>query len=427
MAIPWGLTVLWCLCSAVSAFRSSHISRCDRILSRKPAIRNQFRPIPSFAATNGAATVTGTGQAQPTSDILDKFAVDLTALSKMCPPIPSADISANEIFISAGSSYTQLWEHSTWRRHASPPHVRYARHIWQWPVSTTARRILPAVIISMLWAGFVSWAANYFPRFGIAILSKKTGASAAASALSAPLALLLTLRANSSMSRLLEAREAWARMIVHSRNLANLIQIYLVPIAPQAGILAARHLSVLGWILKAKLRDEDDESQLQVLSTMLSGDDLIWLSSQVNRPNAIVARIRQITANGFKRSPTGWASNTPLGFCEDRLLQLEISMAVVERIFSSPIPPTYSRHLSRVLTLWSFFMPINLLTLGFTTSGVMAATAISSYVFMGIDEVGMEIERPSTLLPLQQLSGKLQNAVRGQFVTQVGGGMPAVP
>jgi hypothetical protein len=46
---------------------------------------------------------------------------------------------------------------------------------------------------------------------------------------------------------------------------------------------------------------------------------------------------------------------------------------------------------------------------------------------MGIDEVGMEIERPSTLLPLQQLSGKLQNAVRGQFVTQVGGGMPAVP
>jgi hypothetical protein len=39
----------------------------------------------------------------------------------------------------------------------------------------------------------------------------------------------------------------------------------------------------------------------------------------------------------------------------------------------------------------------------------------------------MEIERPSVLLPLQQLAASIQNAVRDQVVMEGGGGMPKVP
>jgi putative membrane protein len=361
-------------------------------------------------------------------DLLGKFSVDLERLATLRPPIPSADTSAVKTIISVESSYTRLWSHSTWKGHASPPHVRYARHVWNWPKSTTFRRILPAVLMSVLWAAIVSVVAKTFPRFGIHILAQRTGASASVSALSAPLALLLTLRANASMSRLLEARTAWARLTLHSRSLANLLQVYLIPLEPEAAILAARHLSMLGWIFKAKLRGEGEEAQQEVLRTMLSGEDYSWLSSQqANRPIAITSRVRQITAFAFARSPAGYHWNNPLAFVEDHIHQLEAAIGVSERIFSSPIPPTYSRHLSRVMALWSFLMPINLVALGFTTSGVILATTISSYVFIGIDEVGMEIERPSLLLPLQELAGGLQNAVRDQIVLEGGGGMPQVP
>jgi putative membrane protein len=310
----------------------------------------------------------------------------------------------------------------------SPPHVRYARHVWKWPASTTARRILPAVLITVVWATCVSLVVNSSPRLGAAILSGKTGAGASVSALSAPLALLLTLRANASMTRLLEARLAWGRLALHSRSIANLLQVYLLPVEPEASILAMRHLSILGWLLKAKLRDESEESQQQVLRTMLSGEDYSWLSSQQgNRPIAITSRLRQITALAFDRTPAGYTANNPLAFVEDRIHQLETSLGVVERIFSSPIPPTYSRHLSRVMSLWLFLMPMNLVALGLTTPGVIVATMIASYVFIGIDEVGMEIERPSLLLPLQQLAGSIQNAVRDQVVLEGGGGMPKVP
>jgi putative membrane protein len=309
-----------------------------------------------------------------------------------------------------------------------PPHIRYLRHVWRWRASTTARRILPAVLMSVVWATCMSLAVKSSPTLGAAILSGKTGASASVSALSAPLALLLTLRANASMIRLLEARLAWGCFTLHSRSIANLLQVYLLPLEPEASILAMRHLSILGWLLKARLREESEESQQQVLRTMLSGEDYSWLSSQQdNRPIAITSRLRQITAVAFDRTPAGITANNPIAFVEDRIHQLETALGVVERIFSSPIPPTYSRHLSRVMSLWLFFLPINLVALGLTTSGVIVATMIAAYTFIGLDEVGMEIERPSVLLPLQQLAASIQNAVRDQAVMEGGGGMPKVP
>jgi hypothetical protein len=52
-------------------------------------------------------------------DLLGSFVADLDRLSVLRPPIAAADISAEKTIISAGSSYTRLWTHSSWRRHAT--------------------------------------------------------------------------------------------------------------------------------------------------------------------------------------------------------------------------------------------------------------------------------------------------------------------
>jgi predicted membrane chloride channel (bestrophin family) len=192
--------------------------------------------------------------------------------------------------------------------------------------------------MSVVWATCVSLIVKSSPGLGAAILSGKTGASASVSALSAPLALLLTLRANASMTRLLEARLAWGCFTLHSRSIANLLQVYLLPLEPEASILAMRHLSILGWLLKARLRDESEESQQQVLKTMLSAEDYSWLSSQQgNRPIAITSRLRQITALAFIDS-SGITAIIP--FVEDRITNWKQDWEWLNLF--QPYSPTYS-------------------------------------------------------------------------------------
>jgi predicted membrane chloride channel (bestrophin family) len=251
------------------------------------------------------------------------------------------------------------------------------------------------------------------------------GSSAVLSYLAAPLGLLLTLRTNQSMNRLLEARQAWGRLTLQTRSLANIAAVYLYPLNPQAAILLVRHLAILGWVLKAHVRGESIDSDQTVVTTMLGkGQDATWLLAQPKRTNAITARIRQIVAGAVLTSITTTTTNTPsssetrvsttLLVAEEKVTALEQVFGICERLLTSPIPPTYTRHLSRTIFLWIFFLPASLGSIGLSTFGVVTATFWATYVLVGIDEVGMEIENCFQLLPLQQLSAAVQTSVELQ-------------
>jgi predicted membrane chloride channel (bestrophin family) len=63
--------------------------------------------------------------------------------------------------------------------------------------------------------------------------------------------------------------------------------------------------------------------------------------------------------------------------------------------------------------MFVFFMPIGLVTSSMGVSGtVVLISAIASYVFVGIDKVGMEIENSFSLLPLQQLASAAHTSIR---------------
>eukprot|EP00565_Helicotheca_tamesis_P000908 CAMPEP_0185737492 /NCGR_PEP_ID=MMETSP1171-20130828/30513_1 /TAXON_ID=374046 /ORGANISM="Helicotheca tamensis, Strain CCMP826" /LENGTH=280 /DNA_ID=CAMNT_0028408419 /DNA_START=445 /DNA_END=1287 /DNA_ORIENTATION=+ len=237
------------------------------------------------------------------------------------------------------------------------------------------------------------------------------GASSAMAALGAPLALLLTLRANASLGRLNEARLMIGRLILHGRNLASFLRAYVQPVNPQAAIMAARYLSVLGWSIKALVRYESDDSQREVYTIMLGKKEADWLLSQpINNPVAIVFRLRQLVAD------VGMNSNNPNFFVPHSAMEacindLDAVTGGLERLLSSPIPPTYSRHLSRIMVMYLAILPLALVSSGTPSLGAMVAGALVSYVLIGVDEIGMEIENPFPLLPLQQACGALQNIV----------------
>mmetsp|Transcript_45385 Transcript_45385/g.110386 ORF Transcript_45385/g.110386 Transcript_45385/m.110386 type:complete len:488 (-) Transcript_45385:88-1551(-) len=349
--------------------------------------------------------------------MISQFANDLQQLTSMRPSEPSADESAPVALISAGSSFTRLWTPETWMKHASPPHTRYLRHISKWHLSTSAKKILPACLISAIYALVTSYIFNY-GRIGQYQLNAATkGAASAISALGAPLALLLTLRANSSLGRLNEARILWGQMVLRGRNLASTLSVCVMPFDPTTAILALRYLSIFGWSVKAMVRNESRESQQKVYETMLGKDEADWLQSRtaaggVKTPIAIIHRLRQLISKSCLND-----NSTPSNFfvvhtsMEKALEDLDATAGGCERLMTSPIPPTYSRHLSRIMCLYLMILPLASVASGMPPLGCMVASAIISYVLVGVDEIGMEVENPMPLLPLQQMSSYLQKLV----------------
>jgi predicted membrane chloride channel (bestrophin family) len=180
------------------------------------------------------------------------------------PAIPAADFSAPRALISDGSSYTRLWNHDIWNFHTlHSPHERYYRHVRKWRFSTTAQKVLPAVFIGRLWNCMVAMFGVVNCHWGgtgnkDAFAKACSGIATATSALSVPLALLLTLRTSAALARLQEARQAWGKLVLAARTLTAQLRVYIFPHYPQAAaVLAARHLAIYGWILKSYLRGED--------------------------------------------------------------------------------------------------------------------------------------------------------------------------
>ena len=141
--------------------------------------------------------------------------------------------------------------------------------------------------------------------------------------------------------------------------------------------------------------------------------DYKWLASHPRPVWGVTVRLRQIV-----EAVAGCSRDfyIPHRLLEEQIAKLEGAAGVCERILASPIPPTYSRHLSRVLTIFLAMLPIGLVGSGVPTIGTVFASAFMSYTLVGIDEIGMEIEHPFSLLPMQQLAAAAQKGVGMQLI-----------
>lgn len=80
--------------------------------------------------------------------------------------------------------------------------------------------------------------------------------------------------------------------------------------------------------------------------------------------------------------------------------QLNEIVATCERLFSSPIPPNMARHGMRSLVLWLLLLPLVMSGAGVPPLGVALCAATTSYIYLGIDELGVQVEQPFKILPL---------------------------
>ena len=320
---------------------------------------------------------------------------------------PKTNLTTPCIDLCRDTTYTRLWSLKDWQQHSKHALSRYCAHFLSWPASTTMHNILGAVAVTSLWSLFVSMVAKYcgpveqiMMKFAITLTF-----------LQAPILLLLTLRTNRALDRVLEARRAWGGLNRASRSFMGLVCAYIIPNHPNTGCIIARYLCMSGWALKGTLRDEDDSAFIQNIMHSVPQESH-WMLHQsdqtgLKHPHIIIYRLRNILAS-LKQDDV---PSMILLRMEEILYDIEAAIGICNRILTSPIPPTYTRHTSRILVLYLSILPIALVGMGIGRLGTTVTVACASYIIIGVDEIGLEIENPFPLMPLFGLSKGIQNEV----------------
>ena len=87
--------------------------------------------------------------------------------------------------------------------------------------------------------------------------------------------------------------------------------------------------------------------------------------------------------------------------CEEMVAD-SVRYPAAQRIISTPIPLSYTRHTSRSLMIWLLTLPFALWET-FHWATVPAVFALT-YLTIGLDEIGIQIEEPFSVLPVKPLA-----------------------
>jgi predicted membrane chloride channel (bestrophin family) len=216
---------------------------------------------------------------------------------------------------------------------------------------------------------------------------------------SGSLGLLLTFRTNSCYQRWNEARTAWGKIINDSRSLGRMGCIFGEAYSKQQSSSNRKALlqrlgeaicsfsrSVMNRTLPTQ---EDSDPFLQYCRTNLR--DEIYASNLYNsdhRPTRALAEISSVLVQ-LKLNPI---YHTQI---ESMVSELCSAMGACERILTSPIPVFYSRHTSRFLACWLFYIPMALYDtiVGWNHFALIPIMVVLGGFMLGIEELSCQMVR----------------------------------
>lgn len=203
------------------------------------------------------------------------------------------------------------------------------------------------------------------------------------------LGLLLVFRTNTAYERYWDGRIAWGTLVITTRNLAREIQVGVATPSENTKAekkKALKRLLSFAITTKCFLRQESPVDQLKDL---LSADDLIQIEKAERPPQLITFwlshYLQQQCAQGHISENQRIAGNGQIG-------HLVEALSGCERIIKTPMPMSYKVYLRRLTMLYCFLLPLGLVEqLGWWTP---SAIALVSFVLLGVEEIGNEIENP---------------------------------
>ncbi|CAI8861800.1 ion channel-forming bestrophin family protein [Pseudomonas marginalis] len=192
------------------------------------------------------------------------------------------------------------------------------------------------------------------------------------------LSIFMSFRNNACYDRWWEGRKQLGQMIIEVRSLIRETQV-LTDTTERGRLL--RGLGGFAHGLVARLRHEDEARAIQP-----------WASVEASHPNLPDRVLQQIGAGFSALAEQGALSEWRYTQLETRLVSLSQVQAACERIKSTPLPFPYTLLLHRTIYLFCILLPFAMAEpLGWLTP---VFTAIVSYTFFGLDEIGDDLEDP---------------------------------
>ncbi|CAA7016923.1 unnamed protein product [Microthlaspi erraticum] len=303
-----------------------------------------------------------------------------------------------------------LYTHENWVRHRSS--LRHLRHVSSSASSRVILSLIPPVFffttVAILIACYNSavdmdWLPSLFPVLRASSLPYQLTAPA--------LALLLVFRTEASYSRFEEGRKAWVKIITGTNDLARQVISSVHGSGDELVIrdTLLRYIAAFPVALKCHVMYGSDIAG--DLQNVIEADDLSFILGSKHRPRCVLQFISE-SIQLLK------LDNSKIQMLESKMLQLQEGIGVCEQLMGIPIPLSYTRLTSRFLVLWHLTLPVILWD--DCHWNVVPATFISAASLFCIEEVGVLIEEPFSMLALDELCdmvlSNIDEAVESQKV-----------
>jgi len=217
------------------------------------------------------------------------------------------------------------------------------------------------------------------------------------------LGLLLVFRTNSAYGRWWEARKLWGLLLNRSRDITRQALGYMT--SPNDAALqdvVLRYTMALSKSLFVHLRAPEDEDLAKECKDILPADELEELLASPHRPNYCL----QVMCEAVARSDL---SDIQKQTMDHNLTTFADVVGACERILRTPIPLAYTRHTARALVIWLTFLPIAIVH--DTHFAAIPISCMITFLLIGIEELGMQIEEPFSILPLEVIAGTAETNI----------------
>lgn len=350
-----------------------------------------------------------------------------------------------------GSSFNS---EAQWRRHRSSR--RYFKAIYTGPSSGVLRGLLlEALVVFAAALGVCAWnhlgvdigAGKWGPVSGLGftgefILKHRAELNPLLLQLTSPaLGLLLVFRTNSAYARWWEARTIWGGVVNKSRDIARHALIWFdrtegdEATANYIQEVCAFSVALMHHLRLPEMKNDGSEEYMKSTAAAreslaadlrnlnLPDDTIAQISSSDHAPLEVIRRLSRGTRCNAKEAAkaynhVGTSANSVNGYggagervsdsvvraLDKNISELIDLLGACERIVKTPMPLVYTRHTERFLSMWLFAVPF---TIAYNMVGsdfvIIVGTVFISLFFLGIDELGIQIEEPFSVLPLTTL------------------------
>jgi putative membrane protein len=224
------------------------------------------------------------------------------------------------------------------------------------------------------------------------------------------LGLLLVFRTNSAYERFWEGRKTWGSLAVSIRNLSRQILVgipatELIDKQQKAAIL--KLLVAFAIATKLHLRQEPIDEEVEAL---VSPSQALKLKSVKNPPLEVSLWMGNYLQQQYQRQCLNGNQLTDMNNLLNTMVE---ALTGSERILKTPIPRSYAIYLKRLLLIYCIALPFQIV--GDLKWWTGAIAALISFILLGIEEIGNEIENPFGYdrndLPLDELCQTLKQNI----------------